>query len=367
MVNTKKEKKTYLEALRIISAFFVIFTHLPSASYFLDAHGISRFIAIVISIISRISVPVFFMISGALLLDKQEDYKTIIKKRFLRICGVIFIFELGMFILAYLYFNVYKHIPFEGSFIKTFIKGALTGTLDNLGSYWFLYIYLAFVLSLPFMRIIAPKIEEKDIKFILITHFCFVTLLPILNFVLRLVGFGDVSYNSGFDVPFANKMIFLYPFIGYYIDKKIDVKKFGKKELLLWTYIFLGCLSITILMIYLEAKIKGGFSVTYAGIFDYAFATLIFVIFKYLFEVKLPNKKYWNKISRIICFIGPLTFGMYLLDPYLGILLTGRFHTLLIPYMSTFVIGLLWSPMSMFICGMITFILKKMPIFKKLI
>ena len=140
MKNTKKEKKTYLEALRILSAFFVIFMHLPASSYFLNANGISRFIAIIVSIIIRISVPIFFMISGALLLDKQEDYKTIIKKRFLRICGVIFIFELGMFILAYLYFNIYKRIPFVGSPIKTFIKGVLAGNLDNLGSYWFLYI-----------------------------------------------------------------------------------------------------------------------------------------------------------------------------------------------------------------------------------
>ena len=189
----------------------------------------------------------------------------------------------------------------------------------------------------------------------------------VFNFVLRLIDFGDVSYNTGFDVPFANKMIFLYPFLGYYIDKKVNVYSFNKKNVLSLLYVFLGCLFVTCFMTYSEAYMNNSFSVNYMGILDYVFAILTFIAFKYIFEVVMPNKKQWNKLSKTICFFGSLTFGMYLLDPYLGILLTGRFHTLLTPYLSSFVVGLLWSPISMLICGTITYFLKKLPIFKELI
>ena len=82
----KKRDRVYIEALRILATGCVIFNHLPAIVLFTDAEGIVQTFYLAITILIKISVPVFFMISGALLLGrKEESYKDVFKKKFMRI------------------------------------------------------------------------------------------------------------------------------------------------------------------------------------------------------------------------------------------------------------------------------------------
>ena len=65
-------KKVYYEWLRCIACFMVIFNHLKGYRLFMDASGIKQICYIILSVLTKINVPVFFMVSGALLLEKQE-------------------------------------------------------------------------------------------------------------------------------------------------------------------------------------------------------------------------------------------------------------------------------------------------------
>jgi surface polysaccharide O-acyltransferase-like enzyme len=76
-----KSKKTYLELLRIICAGLVIFNHIPGDTLYQRIEGKNRFLCMFVTMFARINVPIFFMISGMLLLGKQEDYRTVLKKR----------------------------------------------------------------------------------------------------------------------------------------------------------------------------------------------------------------------------------------------------------------------------------------------
>ena len=77
-------KKKYIEYLRVFAAFLVIFNHTQSNGYFLfslyPSNSFQFWIYMFISIFCRASVPLFFMISGVLMLDKDYDNKTIILK-----------------------------------------------------------------------------------------------------------------------------------------------------------------------------------------------------------------------------------------------------------------------------------------------
>ena len=53
-----------------------------------------------LTMITRVNVPLFFMISGALLLKKDENIILILKKRILRIALVLFLFE-GIILTVY--------------------------------------------------------------------------------------------------------------------------------------------------------------------------------------------------------------------------------------------------------------------------
>ena len=62
----------YIDILRVLACIAVIMTH-ASDDYVLDNFGSSNFmIGNVIDSISRIGVPIFVMISGALLLNKNH-------------------------------------------------------------------------------------------------------------------------------------------------------------------------------------------------------------------------------------------------------------------------------------------------------
>ena len=74
-----KNRRISLEILRIISCFFVIVSH--TNGYLLDEISKGEgmwFLAIAYHILSKIAVPVFFMISGALYLNKEHSYKEMI-------------------------------------------------------------------------------------------------------------------------------------------------------------------------------------------------------------------------------------------------------------------------------------------------
>ena len=362
-----KRKKVYLEALRVIAACCVIYNHLPAINLYLDKTGFEQTFYMVITLLIKIAVPVFFMISGALLLNREEEsYKDIFQKKFLRILLVIFIYELGLFLLT-----IYRSIRLGEELydhpVRFFFQGMLEGSLPNTGVYWYLYLYLGYLLSLPFMQRISPKINKKDFVFLVVVHFIFFSFMPILNIWTVESGFGDFTFDGGFDIPFANKYIFFYPFIGYYIDQKMDMDKFNKKTV--WSILGLGALVLFIncFCIYHEARVSGEFQITYTELFNYAYAIITFILIKYLFEKVLIDKPVYEKLAKFVCFVGPLTFGIYLLDPYMGLVLTGKYFNLVESLLGTFLTSVTWVVVSMAICSGITYVLKKMPVFRKIL
>ena len=91
-------KKTYFEFMRIIACALVIFNHLRGYSLYGISSGLKQFLYMTLTMITRINVPLFFMISGALLLEKQEDIKIVFKKRVSRIVIIMLLFEFFLYI-----------------------------------------------------------------------------------------------------------------------------------------------------------------------------------------------------------------------------------------------------------------------------
>ena len=77
-------KRLYLEIMRIIATFFVIFNHTENKGYFLfasyDPQSVRFWLYMFLSIFCKYSVFLFFMISGCLLLNKDESIRYLWKK-----------------------------------------------------------------------------------------------------------------------------------------------------------------------------------------------------------------------------------------------------------------------------------------------
>lgn len=78
----KREKNYNIEALRVIACIMVICIHV--SNYYSRAYGTisdaSYIFSIIINGISRVAVPIFFMISGALLLDETLLVKKSVRR-----------------------------------------------------------------------------------------------------------------------------------------------------------------------------------------------------------------------------------------------------------------------------------------------
>ena len=228
-----KRKKVYYEWIRLIACFFVIFNHLKVYVLFMNASGIKQAFYMVISVITKINVPLFFMVSGALLLDKKEDIVTVLRKRISRIGLVILLFELGIYTECWLYSSA-RGRDYEFT-VKRFLYGVFERSLDETGAYWYLYAYLGFLFLLPSMQKLAKQMKQSDFCTLFTLHFVLLSLLPVCDLLLRRSGYDGLSVTEEFSVPLATTAALFYPLTGYYIYLKIDIRKVSGRR---WVGIF---------------------------------------------------------------------------------------------------------------------------------
>ena len=76
----KNNKILYLEIMRIIAIFFVIFNHTNKMGYLAFMNysysDLRYWLYMFVSIFCKFSVPLFFMISGALYLEKEHSFNS---------------------------------------------------------------------------------------------------------------------------------------------------------------------------------------------------------------------------------------------------------------------------------------------------
>jgi len=354
MILIERKRKTYLDFLRIMSAFFVIYHHSPGFRYYTEANvsPAEKFFAIFGATSVTIHVPLFFMVSGALLLNKEENYRTLFVKRILRFFIVLFCSSFVTFVLSTLTLN-------PGTFFIDFFTGSVEP------AFWFLYAYLGFLFILPFLRKIAKHLSKADIFLVLTLRFVFSSLLPILNYCAKTLGLPLLYPSSHFTVPFALDDILFYPLIGFYFDHYYCLKR-NKKNMLIILFILIltgNCLS-TIITYHQGAH--SVFSQSYLTLFNYSSALATFLCIKYFFEHSKSNKAH-SIFCRLLHNIAPLTLGIYVMEP----VSRSVFYKMVCMFLGfsvhPIVSSLAYCCVSMTICGSITYVLKKLPYIKKLL
>lgn len=80
----------YLDVLRIVAAFFVIVNHTNSSIFLQGGLEVTTFLSLSWFFCCKCAVPIFFMISGILLLRKKESFTQVFRKRMGRpVCALL--------------------------------------------------------------------------------------------------------------------------------------------------------------------------------------------------------------------------------------------------------------------------------------
>ncbi len=332
-----KKRICYLDLLRIIACFLVLFNHtLGYINCFKYDDGTS-FVSVLpqlfIGMLIKVNVPLFFMISGTLLLGRDMTIKDTTRKAI-------------RFFVILLIFSIAANIVYTGHFyIPGFVRNFASATVDGAGPYWYLYSYIAILLMAVFLRHIAANMTLEETGYIILVRLIVTGLLPMVILFLNRKMDSNMYIAHEFNPVLMVVDCVFYPLAGFGLDRLTDIKKIGTKGLCALVCLFFG------------ANILESFLTWYAGAsnvfsgFDFVMTIALFMVIRYLLTVHEPS----DAVQKAITAVGRLTFGIYLLDPVIGTHLKPVFYGMIPEGRSLFGISVLYCVVSMIIGGLLTF------------
>lgn len=357
-----KSFSLHIEFMRIIACFFVIFTHTRSQGYFLFSlytpDNISYWICLFFSIFCKFAVPLFLCISGALLLNniKNENTFFVIKHRLLR-----FSIVLTLFSFLYYLVEVFINHPQNFDFIN-FLQILISKNWNF--SYWYLYLLIAFLLTLPILCKLIKNLSIDNYYYIFSLYIVFVPILSLISFFNEGIGINK------FLIPtFFTSMIIIYPLLGYFLEHVLKTKIKKSFIIKLWC-INIVCIIIASILTYYRIVLTGECIQSKSQYFHNTFVIIncfsIYITSKYIFEKNKIN----NIVKNILLLLGRCSFGIYLFHVLiLNMLNKTKFLSFLkedlciYPLLAIFI----YCFVILIISFMITYLLKKIRLINKFI
>jgi len=227
----------YLDAVRALAVILIVFVHawaplVANADFIAAEHGWIHsahgwIIWETISFPTRCGVPLFAMLTGALMLGR--DYPNIsafLKKKLLKFGAATLVCAVLYWIFVHFLFG----IPFKG-----FSKGLFRG--DPLGAYhlWYMYMLIGLYASVPLLARLLKILPEREFLYIIILSF----VLVIIPFTLKRESLGLAYFGS---YSFLIQAWPLYALLGYWLHKynglkNSDIRLRLAAFFLLWTAI----------------------------------------------------------------------------------------------------------------------------------
>lgn len=344
----KKQRISYLEAVRLLAIILVIYTHSVEMGihiYRVTDSTITYWVSLLLLPLSQISVPLFFMVSGALLLQKKESLLEVFRKRTLRMLLVTAIIVLLQYI--------FMLVKTKSSFSFTQLLNSLYGG-GIITQQWFLYAYISMLLILPMLQRLAQALEEKSFFYYLfVLCLCKDAILPMWEAV------SDFSPNT-FSMPLLTNII-IYPLWGYFIECRLEKISGEKKKAVA---LVVGSLLILVMNALMNNhSYRVGDKIAYLDYFTVLYTVSCFVFIKYIFEKK---DQITPKVAALWSFVGSGVFGTYLFEQQLRDLYTPVYYALrdkicLYPALIVWIILVVATGITA------TNILKKLPVLNQLL
>jgi len=352
-----KGKKVYLEIIRILSIFLVIYGHTGADAigrYQTAGNLFSYGLSLVLYCIVQSSIPLFFFISGAVLLHKEESLQTVLLHRAARVLIIILLFGF----VEYLYF--YYLNPEIGFSIPAFFKLVYNSTVIT--QYWYLYTYFTLMLILPFVRMLARSMENIHFWYLFGLFFLLEGILPIVEY---LWGNSRIVLS----VPLFENSLF-YPLLGYYLAQRSGKLFYQGKVLLLTNVMGFFALLTNTVVAYMAHRQRGDVE-SLEGM-TIMLALVIFIDIRALchYASNSPRPVFHGSLLKLlckaVCFIGSGVFGVYLLEPPLR----DSFRFIYVatePYISWLPAVILWICSAILFGAVLFWFLKKLPVLRKIL
>lgn len=168
----KNNRIVYMDVLRVIACFAVIMIH-SSSTYVIENLGSLNFwIGNIFDGLARIGVPLFVMVSGALMLDEKYDFS-----------AQKLIEHIKKMIIFFIFWSCFYCVIFK--IIIPLTENANISCVDILvnlvsGEYhlWFVYLIIGLYLIVPLLRLWVNKNNKKYVEYFIVLSLIFTYILP---------------------------------------------------------------------------------------------------------------------------------------------------------------------------------------------
>lgn len=292
-----KDRAVYLDIIRIIACFCVIVNHTGSGIFLARSPSLTWFASLTLFFISKPAVPLFIMISGALLLPFEEPPKALVK-RILRVVVVLAVF-------SFLYFLAYSNGSLSLSSVAGFFKNLPKTHITN--AFWYLYLYVGLLLILPLTRRLTAAMERKHYHYLFALNALFIGFLPLLAHYFP--GLGVSWYTT---LPLFSPYVCMM-FFGLYIHKYCVPTA---KSVCFAAGLFVLSIGLQVALTYLET-LRGTDSYLFLDnntLLTMLVPTLcVFYAAKYFGEILKKR----TGCVRVLSVVARCTFGIYLVSDML--------------------------------------------------
>ncbi|MDQ1251094.1 MAG: hypothetical protein QG646_163 [Euryarchaeota archaeon] len=341
----------WVDIIRIIGIIAVIAIHVEDSFIYLwnKIPWIDWWASNIYMGFIRFPIPLFIILSGYLLLNKQEDDRTFFKKRINKVVIPLVAWSMIYWIFANNY-NIYSIFTID--FVQRLLANKIYYHL------YFLYIILGLYLITPLLRRILEHSNMCDIHYYLVLWFIF-------SFINQLIGF--FGYNIGIPLEAVTLNLGLY-ILGYAIK---NTQITNRLKLLSGMLVVLS-ITITIIGTYFLVSESGQIDDSVSRLISITSVTYAVGLFILVREAlsNLSLKGSMSICGNIIGTIGGATMGIYLVHP---IILHYICHGISgIHFLSVDVISPIFSiPLVSFLLFvsslLIVVIFQKIPIFRKIV
>ncbi|MGN0153405.1 MAG: acyltransferase [Lachnospiraceae bacterium] len=283
----RREKNYNIEELRVIACIMVICIHV--SNYYSRGYGqisnASYIFSIILNGICRVAVPLFFMISGSLLLEETILIKKSVR-RAAHMLGVLLLWS-GIYYFWNLFYRQKQydfHLLFEEP-----VKKHL----------WFLYAILGMYIALPFLQCLFKDMQDILMRYFVLLWFLCLTV----DYVIALSDM-EITYQ----IPLVGTSCYLgYFVLGYIIKNTLKKVPISPK------FCYFGAafaLAVTILATYIGTVVRGVHDerfFEYRNVMIAAGSALI-----YYNALKNVHKEPGERTKKVLSFLSKHSFTIYL-------------------------------------------------------
>ena len=216
-----KKRFFNLDLMRFFGLLFIIFNHALNTvwdatnfNFWLNTTLVNRIFFLLGYTLCRLGVPLFLMITGALILNKKFEKKEDILRFYKHNLGNLIIAVVIWNFLYYIFNLFYYNNEFS---IKDLIYILLFMKNSPMPHMWYMSMIIGMYFVLPYISILVKKLNFKEILIPLLLTVLAFYIIPNFKTFLTFLGFEGTNIRSIIDFTYLGGTYGIYIIMGYYV------------------------------------------------------------------------------------------------------------------------------------------------------